>query len=217
MSAKNEITELKNEIEAYKSQIKQFEKGLQEKQGSEISKREQELFSSYRTAKKIIISIILLFLLMGIIIIFTRVKSIANLISQYACYFDKIIIILVVAIFIAVPVYAIIKCFRYRKIKDKIAEVKSPSYIKNFFCEISKEKSVQNEFTESKAYDYIFGKQCIIIKILFKIGIKFFAIETVNFLNDIFINNLLQKQLIEIGHAEKLDRYYKIKSKPENN
>ena len=67
-------------------------------------------------------------------------------------------------------------------------------------------------FSEVEAFDFIFGKNHWIKTLGLELGFRVFGRETINRLKDIFLHNLMNKKLIKISEAQKMQRYFKIVS-----
>ena len=201
---------LNSKIDNLQNLIKDLENELKEKESKVIEGKQAELVKLYRPSNNRLFSITILLALTGLIPVLTKIESISNIIRKYAPFTTTQINMFMFIIFISMIVFSLSKYLQYIAIKNRIDEIKSPVFQNNFF-EFLPDK---NDFTEYQVYTYIYGEENIIKRTLLLIGLKLYKYETINYLKDVFIHNLIVKQLIEISYAENLDRRFHIISKP---
>jgi hypothetical protein len=68
-------------------------------------------------------------------------------------------------------------------------------------------------FTESSTFDFISGNRSWWKSFLAGIGFRLFQTRTHESLKNCFIDYLLKKELIQISHADALDRLFTIRSR----
>lgn len=205
-----ENKELNSKVDNLQNRIKDLENELKEKESKVIEEKQTELVKLYRPSNNRLFSITILLALTGLIPVLTKIESISNIIRKYAPFTTIQINTFMFTIFVGVIVFSLGKYLQYIAIKNRIDEIKSPIFQTDFF-EFLPDK---NDFTEYQVYIYIYGKKNVIKRTLLLIGFKLYKPETINHLKDVFIHNLIVKQLIEISYAENLDRRFHIKSKP---
>ena len=149
-------------------------------------------------------------MLTGVIPIITKIELISDMITKYAPFSKEYINVTMFIIFVIVLIGAIINWIQYLLIRDKLYEIKSPSFINSFFKILPDKTS----FTEHDVYSYISGTHKKFKRILSLLGVKVVKAETLCHLKDVFIFNMIQMQLADISYAEELNRRFKIKSKP---
>jgi hypothetical protein len=206
----HENEKLKDEIEMYKDKLKNMENDLIQKAANDLDKEKNELIKLYKLKKMRIFSVSLFLILTGIIPVLTKIDSIAEIIRRYAPFTVIQINSFTFFIFVFIIVLSIINWFQYYLLKIKLSEIQSPIFINKFINSLEENKY----FTENDVYVFIYGKSVFFKKCLHFIGIRYYIAETTIQLKDVFIHNLLNKQLIEISYAENLDRKFKIKDKP---
>lgn len=209
LSAENE--RLKSMNEYLNSKMNEKETENNKKQREEMEEKQSELISIYKPTNNKIFSISFILIISGIIPILTKIEAIANIITKYAPFSTSQINTFMFIIFIAVIIISLARYIEYTKIKSRMAEIISPSYIKSFMRFIDGKKI----FSESSVYSFIYGRNNVLKKISSRVGFKSIKPETINNLKDVFIYNLVSKQLVSIACADNLDMYFKIKEKPQ--
>lgn len=209
LSAEND--RLKSMNEYLNSKVNEKETENNKKQREEMEEKQKELISIYKPTNNKIFSVSFILIISGIIPILTKFEAIANIITKYAPFSTNQINTFMFIIFIAVIIISLARYVEYTRIKSRMAKIISPSYIKSFMRFIGRKKV----FSESSVYSYIYGEENIFRKICSWIGFKSTKPETVNNLKDVFIYNLVSKQLVNIACADNLDMYFKVKEKPQ--
>jgi hypothetical protein len=205
----HENEKLKEESEVYKNRIKNVENELIQKAVNNLDKEKNDLIKLYKPKKTRVFSVSLFLIFTGIVPLLTKIESISEIIVRYAPFTIIQINRFTFFIFIFIIVLLLINWFQYYLLKIKLSEIQSPMFISKFLNSLGDNKY----FTEKDAYAFIYGKSGFVKKWLHFIGIKYYIAETIIQLKDVFIHNLLNKQLIEISHAENLDRQFKIREK----
>lgn len=207
-----EIKELKFKIEEKSSENLDLKKELMALRIEKLNEKKDELIQHYAPSKSGIFSNGIIFILVLITTILTKVEEIAVFISKYSPIPEYIFNYLLFSILIFIPLR-----FGYKYLKQEIISniaqlIITPPMIQLFLQQLKNNEKVDN-FSEINIYHFIErmrypGNPIIRFLYVYAFGVNSHII--VNSLKDIFIYHLLSKQLIEISRADRLDRNFRI-------
>jgi len=207
-----EIEKLKLDIRLLKYRNRDLRKELKALGIEKLDEKTDELIALYKPTNKNLISLgisAFLFLISGIL---TNIENIAIQIAKYSPVSKEKINMVIFIIFVIILIVYLKKYFEEMYIQKISKKIRVPKFIKKFFdCLIN--NNISNEFSESDVYDFL-SKELTPQKMMIKLLTRIFAIYndiTIDVLKDLFIFNLLNKQLIEVSSAENLDRKFRIK------
>ena len=208
----NEVRELKQQLEIKNFKIEQLKKELKVLNQDNLEEKKEELIEQYTPSKKSIFSNGIIFILTLITSIFSRIEEIAGFISKYSPIPKDIFNYILFTILIFIPLRFIYKNLKQRVINQISQLITSPPLIQLFVDQL-KENDKEDIFSESNVYNFIqriqFPRNSL-IRSMYKFLFSLKSPKVLNSLKDIFIYNLLSKQLIEISRADKLDRNFRI-------
>ena len=144
--------------------------------------------------------------------ILSKIENVAKFIFSYSPIPENIIKFIIFSILIFIPLRILYQYLKHNFI-EKIAQlIVTPPILKLFINNLeSIEKKV--EFNELDVYNFISKinyPENKILRIFFETFFLSKSHTVLNSLKDLFIYNMLSKQLIEISRADKLDRNFKI-------
>lgn len=208
----NEIQSLKTKLELQKYENNDLKKELKSLRNEKLNKKQDELKEQYTPSKKGFLSNGIIFILTFIAVIFTKIEDVANILTKYSPIPDNIFNYILFGILTFIPLrflYLYLKQYCINKIVQLII---TPPVIQQFIDYLKNEDKKEN-FAEINVYNFIMNIQYPKNKSIRFFSKLLFGIQSHNVLNqlkDIFIYNLLSKQLIEISNANNLDRNFKI-------
>jgi len=221
-----EIVKNKQEIIIYEAIIKnlKFTKEMNEReiidlkkqilkfQGDKGDEKTDDLIKHYKPSKSSLLSQGITFILTLIIGAVTKIDDVAKILSKYFP-FDLIYLnYFIFGILIFIPIRFVKMYFEEGQIENTAKRIKTPLFINKFLNYINN-KGIEQTFAEMDVYQFLsieLAPRNFFTK-LFKINLfDLYNEATIDSLKDIFIYNLLNKQLISISSAEQLDRKFKI-------
>ncbi|MCL2289084.1 MAG: hypothetical protein FWC34_00035 [Bacteroidetes bacterium] len=208
----NEIQSLKTTLDLQKYEIKDLKKELKSLRSEKLNEKKDELKEQYTPSKKGFLSNGIVFILTFIAVIFTKIEDVASILTKYSPIPDNVFNYILFGILVFIPlrfIYLFSKQFCVNKIVQLII---TPPVIQQFVEYLKSENKADN-FSEINVYNFIINIQYPKNKAVRFFSNLLFGIQSHNVLNqlkDIFIYNLLSKQLIEISNANNLDRNFRI-------
>jgi hypothetical protein len=187
-------------------------KALQQKRSLEIQEEQKKLKSLYETPLKEKVAFGLILLLAGCLAVISQMETMAAQLQNYCPFPEKYVTAFLLFLIFCLVVSAFKKAGELSFITRKSEEVCSPKYAENFRLFLAeKGKGAEHEFNEYDAFAFIEGNGSWYKMILGFLGFKIFRQATINRLKDIFLNNLLNKKIIEISMADSFQRVFTIK------
>lgn len=172
----------------------------------------KELAKLYKPTSRNLLSFGVTFLLTLVLDILTRVEQVAQIISRYSPFDQRAINYGIFAILVYIPLRYLKMVIEENKIQGVARRIKTPLFIRKFI-EYLENMDIKESFTEMNVYEFL-SDQLVpknkILKFMLSKIIYLYGDATIDGLKDIFIFNLLNKELIEISDAERLDRKFKI-------
>lgn len=208
----NEIQNLKTKYDSLKYENQDLKKELKSLRIEKLSEKQDELKQQYAPSKKGILSNGIIFVLAFTTAIFTKIEAIANFLSKYSPLPDNVFNYILFGVLIFIPVRFLYMHLKQSCINAIAQLIITPPMIQLFLNHLKSENKVDN-FAEINVYNFIMRIQYPKNKILRGFLNTLFGIQSHNVLRrlkDIFIYNLLSKQLIEISRADNLDRNFRI-------
>lgn len=206
------IKQLKHTIELNESSNKSLKNQINKLQGEKTDQKINDLIKHYKPSKKSLLSHGITFFLTLIIATITKTDEVATIIMKYSP-FDKIYLnYIFFCILVLTPLSIIKSFFEKEKIEKTANRIRTPKLINKFWISLS-EKDSKETFTEMDVYEFInleLSPKYSFTEYFRKHIYDLYDEIVINTLKDIFIYNLLNKQLITISSAEKLDRKFKI-------
>lgn len=206
------IKDLKLTIWGKGQKIKRLRRELQELQDKKLEEKTQELIKLYKPSKESLISQGIIFLITLIMAILTRIDEIATVIQKYSPFSPSYLNYLIFSILAFIPIRYAIQ-YIYEKQIDKNANRIKTSVFLNKFLNYLTQNGIKDYFTEMNVYEFLqseLNSKNKLSKFIRKHIYNIYSETTIDSLKDIFIYNLLNKQLISISTAEQFDRKFKI-------
>lgn len=206
------IKSLKLKIEVKEINIKELKKEILKLRSEKVDEKTIELIKLYKPTKRNLYSLGISFLLTIIAGVLIRVDDIAQIINKYSPLDQKVFNYIIFIILIFIPLRYLKMLFEESQIEKASKKIKTPLFISKFVKYLDNKDS-KDSFTEMDVYDYLYNSLYPknIISRLFLSGIfNLYNETTIDSLKDIFIFNLINRQLISISSANKLDRRFKI-------
>lgn len=216
---KQEIISLenKNETLTYSNESKQREierliKAINKVRNEDLAEKTSDLIKLYKPNNKNLFSLGLSIVLTLIVGVLSKIEDVANIINKYSPFEPKTFKYIVFGILIFFILRYCKMIYEGGRIENSAKKIKTPFLI-NKFVNFLVEKGNDDNFTEMDVYDFL-SKELVpknfITKILFSKIFHLYSETTVDSMKDIFIYNLINRKLITISHADKLDRKFKI-------
>lgn len=221
-----EIVKNKQEIINYEAIIKnlQFTKEMGEReiielkkqilqlQGDKVDEKTDDLIKHYKPSKNSLLSQGITFVLTLIIGAVTKIDDVAKILSKYFPFDLMYLNYFIFGILIFIPIRFVKMYFEEGQIENTAKRIRTPLFSSKFLKYIT-DKGIKDTFLEMDVYEFLsieLAPRNFFTK-LFRTNIfDLYNEATIDSLKDIFIYNLLNKQLISISSAEQLDRKFKI-------
>jgi len=208
----DEIRDLKQKLSSKVDQITDLKKELKSLRLEKLDEKKDELRQQYTPTKKSIFSNGIIFILTLITSIFTKVEEIADFISKYSPIPENIFNYILFGILLFIPVRYFYTYLKQQLINQIAQLIVAPPMIQ-LFLEKLKDKKKNENFSEINVYNFmqrIKYPRYAFLRIIYSNIFNLKSHIVLNSLKDIFIYNLLSKQLIEISRADNLDRNFRI-------
>lgn len=212
VSYQNEISELKQRLSLKDYENSDLKKELKALRLDKLNEKKDELKQQYAPSRKSIFSNGIVFILALIASIFTKIEEIASFISKYSPIPESVFNYILFGILVFIPVRYFYRYLKQTVINHIAQLIITPPMIQLFLAKLKEDNKIDS-FSEIDVYSFIQRIQYPKLKIIRIIYCGVFSIQAFNVLNslkDIFIYNLLSKQLIEISRADNLDRNFRI-------
>lgn len=210
---KNELEDTKNELVKERERNAKLTKELQRKKDDSLTAEIKHLQSTYRPSTRKYATIGLAIILSGALGAMSQMEKVSAILEKYTP-FDKQYISTGLFVCLLLFLAAMLrKLWEQEYIKRKSEEVCSPKCAGDFmeYLGLTRNSGAPiTEFSEAEVFDFIAGGKQQMKGFVSFLGFQIFRRETINRLNGIFIHNLLNKKLIEISRAEKMQRYFNI-------
>lgn len=226
INLEDEIIKLKMDIDIKSQKIKSLTDKIKIFEESELNEIEKILKELYRPKKN---SFIVMGLTAALIFLINILVHIAKLKETFQNIFPipiQSINIFLLILFIITVINILFKNYHFDRIRKISDELKTNSKIQKFldsyvqYSEHRYKYDLEKEkFTESQAEKFVEdlyynNKVQFNISLLNNIRDSIFfpnKAKNINYLKDIFLHNLINKELIKIGNSKLLDREFKIK------
>jgi hypothetical protein len=195
-----------------KAEIKNLKTDLARATSDKVDKKTNDLIELYKPTKRSLLSLGLTFLLTIIIGVLTKIDQIALILKKYSPLQPIILNTLIFIFLIGIPLMYIKMIYEEHRIENAAKRIKTPKFILGFLIYL-KENSLYSSFTEMDVYNYLTQtliSRRPIVRYLYANVISIYNETTIDSLKDIFIFNLLNKRLIAISNADRLDRNFDI-------
>jgi hypothetical protein len=212
---KKELEDTKYELASERESRDALTKELQTKKDDSLNNEIQHLQSIYRPSTRKYASIGLAILLSGALGVMSQMEKVSGVLEKYSPFGKQYIstgLFICLVLFLAAMLR---KIWEREYIKRKSEEVCSPKCAGGFmeYLRVTRASDAPIvEFSEVEAFEFIAGDKQRLKSVVTFLGFQIFRRETVNRLKDIFIHSLLNKKLVEISRAEKMQRYFSISS-----
>lgn len=207
-----EIERLELTISVNEIHLKELLKELKELLSEKVDEKTEQLIQHYKPTKRNLYSLGITFFLTFLTGVLTKIEEIAQFIFKYSPLNETILNYIIFAILLFVPIFYLKMVYEQKKIKKASELIKTPLLI-NEFLNFLQDKNIDKEFNEMNVYHFLYEKFIYKSKLLKFINSRIFHLyteTTIDGLKDIFIFNLLNKQLIKISQANNLDRNFQI-------
>jgi hypothetical protein len=207
-----ERQELEQDNKYLKNKITDLEEQLAEKTKTELESEHEKLRDLYRPKGWNLFKTGLLLALALIIPIFAKVEEVSLWLARYSPFPVLYINRAVFGVFLIIVILSFKKLFEAQFIGDRAEAVLAPSFARSFITYVEAmrpdEKSVY--FTESEAFRFIEQQPALLWRILGRIGFRGTSAQANTRLTSFFIDMLLEKKLIRISNASRLDRRFSV-------
>lgn len=208
----NQIASLNSTIESNERQIKNLTNAINKVRSTAVEEKTADLINLYKPSRQNLFSLGIGFFLTFIIGIITRIDEVAILIKKYSPLEPKIFNSIVFTLLVFIPLLYIKMIYEQSKVEYAAKRIKTPLLV-NRFVEYLENAGTSDSFTEMQVYDFLYKElipKNFLARYFFSKIIHIYSETTIDSLKDIFIYNLLNRQLINISIADKLDRKFKI-------
>lgn len=199
---------LKHEIKSLRNEVKNL-------RDDRIKESTKELIDLYKPKKKGIFSPGLAVIGSLITLIVTKIEEVATVIFKYSPISEPLFNGVVFTILIGAIILLFFNYQRERILESYANTVKTPKTVRDFYDYITDydDKKKITKFTETQVFEFIeyrIVRYSPVRKIFFKSILRILDENSIDKLKDIFIYNLLSKQLIEVSTAENMDRTFNL-------
>lgn len=212
--AKEEIDSLKTQLEWREREKEELRRELQIKEDARFAIERNKLERMYKPTKINWASLGITFILTSVMAAMSKVEEISEIIISYSPLSQNIINIILFIIFISMLLLTIKGYIENRLLRDQVDKICSSNTANEFMRYLSynnkwkeKEKKRFNESDVLKFINYRIPKWKLILSRVF---FSLYNPNTLELLKNCFINQLLQKHLIEVSYARELDRTFTI-------
>lgn len=210
------IDELNSTIKSRDSRIKTLELRLSKYRDKKQAETINELIKLYEPSKKDKWRNGIIVLLVFIYAVFTQSEKVVEILAKYSPLSPWLLNTIVFGLFSLVIIGLLKKYFESEYIKKLSKRIVTPNSVSSFYQTLPQpDENRIHYFEEIDVYKYI-GNELNKKFEMWKLFAKYFSSIndeiTINYLKDIFILNLYNKQLIEIAGPNKLDQRFSIKS-----
>lgn len=207
--ANKKIQDLEHDNKLLKHDNAELKNQIKKLNSSKLSETKQTIIGNYKVGKKIYLKDSSLLILTAIPPLLSQIEVIKNFVEKYSPISTDNINIIMFILFIIIILSFVKKIIEFKLINNKIDEITSAPFIQKFMDTLSEKK-----FSELDVYTFLNGSKCLKIKNILKhIGFRLFKAKTLNHLSEIFIKNLLAKDLISYSGTEDLKEFFSVKSK----
>lgn len=208
----NQIATLNSSIDTKENIIKNLTAAINKVRSTAVEEKTADLVNLYKPTRKNLFSLGIGFFLTFIIGIITRIDEVAILIKKYSPLEPKMFNTIVFAILIFIPFLYLKMIYEQGKVEYAAKRIKTPLLVTRFVVYLEN-IGVNDSFTEMQVYDFLYKElipKNFVARYFFSKIIHIYSETTIDSLKDIFIYNLLNRQLINISNANMLDRKFKI-------
>lgn len=210
-----ELEDAKNELASERERSDELTKELQIKKDDSLRAEIEHLQFIYRPSARKYASIGLAIVLSGALAVMSQMEKVSDILEKYSPFGKQYVstsLFVCLLLFLAAMLR---KLWEREYIKRKSEEVCSPKCAGDFLeylrVTMSSDAPIV-EFSEVEVFDFFASGRQRVKDIVSFLGFQIFRRETINRLKDIFIHNLLNKKLVEVSRAEKMQRYFSILS-----
>ena len=201
------IYELYEKINVLNKENDKLKSEINIMKSDKVNEKSLELISKYEPKKSNYIKWGITVILSILLIVFSKVDDIAKILKNYWFFGETKFNYFILFIFLITLIFILKKYFELNKIK----------YLSNLVCTTSFIKGIPNyyDFNEDVIFEYIRNNlipKKIIKKFIFTKIFKIYDENTIESLKNIFIYNLLSKDLISISNPSRLVRTFTINS-----
>jgi hypothetical protein len=208
-----EANESLNSTINYKNrEIEKLTATLNKARNAELAEKTSDLINLYKPNSKSLFSLGITIVLTLIAGVLTKIEEVANLINKYSPFSQLTFKYIVFSVLIFFILRYCKMSYEGGRIEYSAKKIKTPLII-NKFVNYLDDKDIGDSFTEIQVYDFLQNE--FIPKNMFSrlFNSKIFHLyseTTIDSLKDIFIYNLINRKLITISSADRLDRKFKI-------
>jgi hypothetical protein len=217
--AKTEIEGLKTELKNEKELTDDLKKQLVKKEDESLKNEIEHLKSLYKASPQKYATLGLGVVLTGALLVMSRIEAVWQELTKYSPFSEKNTKLYLFIIFLTFLGVTLRKLWEHGYIKWKSEAICSPRCAATFMDYLKQFRGANApicEFSESESFSYIKGQNGILKRCCRLLGFKIHREDTIAQLNNIFLQNLLNKRLIEISNAEDFQRHFTILSKRNN-
>jgi hypothetical protein len=212
---KKELEDAKYELVSEREKSDELTKELQSKKDDSLKAEILHLQSIYKPSTRNYASIGLAIILSGALGVMSQMERVSGTLEKYSPFGKQYISTGLFICLLAFLASMFRKLWEREYIKRKSEEVCSPKCAGDFmeFLTVTRASDAPIvEFSEVEVFDFISGERQRLKGFVSFLGFQIFRRETVNRLKDIFLHNLLNKKLVDLSRAEKMQRYFTISS-----
>jgi len=195
-----------------KGEIQTLKKQILKLQGDKADEKTADLIKHYKPSKRSLLSQGITFLLTLTIGILTKVEDVASILTKYFPFNPAYLNYIIFGVLAFIPLRFLKKYFEEGQIENTAKRIRTPLFINKFLHYLT-EKEVKDTFREMNVYEFLsleLAPNNFMTRLVKSNIYNLYNEATIDSLKDIFIYNLLNKQLISISSAEQLDRKFKI-------
>jgi hypothetical protein len=193
-------------------EIEKLTKALNKVRNVELEEKTSDLITLYKPNSKSLFSLgvtVVLTLVAGVL---TKIEEVANLINKYSPFEPTTFKYIVFAVLLFFILRYCKKSIEGSQIEYAAKRIKTPLMI-NKFVNYLDNKGIGDSFTEMNVYDFLsqeFIPKNYFSKLFFSKIFHLYSETTIDSMKDIFIYNLINRKLVTISSADRLDRKFRI-------
>ena len=192
--------------------IKTLKKQILNLQSDKADEKAADLINHYKPSKRSLLSQGITFLLTLTIGVLTKVEEVAAILTKYFPFDPVYLNYIIFSVLVFIPLRFLKSYIEEGQIENTAKRIRTPLFINKFLNYLT-EKDIKDTFTEMNVYEFLsleLAPRSFMTKFFRANIFNLYSEPTIDGLKDIFIYNLLHKQLISISSAEHLDRKFKI-------
>jgi hypothetical protein len=213
-ASKKEIKDLKIQLERKEDEIGQLKTSLKKTEDEKFESERKRIEKMYKPSATKWASLGIMFALSVLAAAMTKVKDVSEFILQYSPFPQNFMNTTIFMILIVMVILTLKQYVENLVLRRKLEDICSARFTVDFVDYLARLDSAEAEkpkrFTEANVFDFISGKRSRWKAFLGHVGFRIFQTRTDESLKNCFINHLLKKELVQVSHADGLDRFFTI-------